>query len=140
MLLEMQTVGAGGGYGPAELDLAVWTVVKAGTDAGVVVVGAAGNGNQNLDSLSYVPYMNRGDSGAILVGAGSSDADHDKLWFSSYGSRVDVQGWGENVFTLGYGLFTSYGGDDRQSYTNDFGGTSSASPFIASACLLLAAN
>lgn len=137
VLLEMQTTGAGGNYGPAELDLAVWTVVKVGTDAGVVVVGAAGNGNQNLDGGAYTDYMNRGDSGAILVGAGSANTGHHKLSFSTYGSRIDVQGWGESVFTLGYGSYAKYGGDDRQTYTSGFNGTSSASPFVASACAAL---
>lgn len=137
VLLEMQTVGAGGDYGPAELDMAVWTVVKNGTDAGVIVVGAAGNGNQNLDSPAYAGYMGRGDSGAIIVGAGSSSTTHAKLGFSTYGSRVNVQGWGQNVFTLGYGAFAQYGGDPNQRYTQAFNGTSSASPFIASACVSL---
>ncbi len=137
VLLEMQTNGAGGGYGPAELDLAVWTVVKNGADAGIIVVGAAGNGNQNLDSSPYVPYMNRGDSGAIIVGAGSSTASHNKLSFSTYGSRVNVQGWGENVFTLGYGSYAQHGGDKKQRYTAGFSGTSSASPFIAAAAASL---
>ena len=137
VLLEMQTTGAGGGYGPAELNMAVWTVVKAGTDAGVVVVGAAGNGNQNLDGSAYNDYMNRGDSGAILVGAGSPNTSHSKLSFSTYGSRIDLQGWGQSVFTLGYGGYAKYGGDDRQTYTSSFSGTSSASPFVASACVIL---
>jgi len=137
VLLEMQTNGAGGGYGPAELDNAVWTVVKNGTDAGVVVVAAAGNGNQNLDSSPYIPYMNRGDSGAIIVGAGSSNTAHNKLSFSTYGSRVNVQGWGENVFTLGYGSYAQHGGDKKQRYTAGFSGTSSASPFVAAAAASL---
>ena len=137
VLLEMQTTGAGGGYGPAELDPAVWTVVKNGADAGVIVVGAAGNGNQNLDSTAYQEYMNRGDSGAIIVGAGSSTTAHNKLSFSTYGSRVNVQGWGQNVFTLGYGGYAEYGGDKNQRYTSSFSGTSSASPFVASACVSL---
>ncbi len=137
VLLEMQTTGAGGGYAPADYDPAVWTVVKAGTDAGVIVVAAAGNGNQDLDSLNYQSYMNRGDSGAIIVGAGSADTNHDKLSFSTYGSRVNVQGWGESVFTLGYGGYAEYGGDKNQRYTSTFNGTSSASPFVASACVSL---
>jgi len=137
VLLEMQTQYYGDNYGPAELDPAVWTVVNAGTDAGVVVVGAAGNGNQNLDSGTYQEYLDRGDSGAIIVGAGSSNTSHNKLGFSTYGSRVNVQGWGENVFTLGYGWYAAYGGDPLQYYTNGFSGTSSASPFVASACVAL---
>lgn len=137
VLLEMQTVAFGNNYGPAELDPSIRLVCKLGVDAGVVVVGAAGNGNQNLDSSTYQSYMNAGDSGAILVGAGAPSTSHDKLSFSTYGSRINVQGWGESVFTLGYGTFAAYGGDKKQRYTAVFNGTSSASPFIASSCAVL---
>lgn len=137
VLLEMQANGAGGGFGPAELDPVVHNLCSAATAAGVVVVGAAGNGNQDLDGAAYAPYMSWADSGAIIVGAGSSDTDHDKLSFSTYGTRVDVQGWGEDVFTLGYGAFAQYGGDKDQRYTDSFNGTSSASPFIAAVCALM---
>ncbi len=133
VLLEMQD-GLGA---PAEVDPAVWTVVKTGTDAGVVVVGAAGNGNQNLDSAAYSGYAALGDSGAIIVGAGSADSTHSKLSFSTYGTRVNVQGWGTGVFSLGYGSFAAYGGDKNQYYLADFSGTSSASPFVASACVAI---
>lgn len=137
VLLEMQTVGAGNNYGPAELNFSIHAICKVGTAAGVVVVGAAGNGNENLDESIYSTYMGWGDSGAIIVGAGSSSSSHDKLSFSTYGSRVNVQGWGQSVFTLGYGGFAQYGGDKNQRYTSSFSGTSSASPFIASACAAL---
>jgi MYXO-CTERM domain-containing protein len=139
VLLEMQA-GArpNGGYGPAELSPNVWTVVEAGTAAGVVVVGAAGNGAEDLDSTWYqTNYMNWGDSGAILVGAGTSDANHDTMYFSTYGARVDVQGWGENVFTLGYGAYAMLGADPDQAYTNSFSGTSSASPIVTGAAVLI---
>ncbi|MCA9752080.1 MAG: S8 family peptidase [Gemmatimonadetes bacterium] len=139
VLLEMQTVGLGGGYGPAELDLGVWTAVKVGTDAGVVVVGAAGNGNQNLDSATYASYLARGDSGAILVGAGSANTNHDKLSFSTYGARVDVQAWGTAVTTTGYGTVQYNGSDEDQWYTNGFNGTSSASSLTAPSCAVIQA-
>jgi subtilisin family serine protease len=133
VVLEMQTSTQGpGNYGPAELDINVWVVTKLGTDAGVIVVAAAGNGNQNLDSSPYEGYMSLADSGAIIVGAGTSNVAHDKLSFSTYGSRVNVQGWGQDVFTLGYGSYAEIDGDPRQRYTATFGGTSSATPFVAS--------
>lgn len=137
VLLEMQSSAIGGVYGPAELDANVHALVSVGTAAGVVVVGAAGNGAADLDAAAYATYQAWGDSGAILVGAGSASAAHSKLPFSTYGSRVSLQGWGENVFTLGYGAFAQYGGDPDQAYTSGFNGTSSASPFVASACVLL---
>lgn len=133
VLLEMQTVGLGGGFAPAEVDPAVWTITRVATDLGICVVAAAGNGNQNLDSSAYAGYRSRGDSGAIIVGAGSADERRDKLTFSTYGSRVDLQAWGEDVFTAGYGSYAAMGGDPDQSYTHRFSGTSSASPMIAAA-------
>ncbi len=140
IVLEMQTDDYGpnpGDYGPAELDSAVFQAVQLATDAGVVVIAAAGNGGQDLDDPIYDFWRNRGDSGAILVGAGSPDLAHDALAFSSFGSRVDVQGWGENVFSAGYGDFALLGGDDHQSYTAAFGGTSSATAMVAGVAALV---
>ncbi|MEQ8846102.1 MAG: S8 family serine peptidase [Phycisphaerales bacterium] len=137
VLLEMQTFGPGGDFAPAELDPSVWLVTGVGTDRGVTVVAAAGNGDQDLDSAPYAEYRGRGDSGAIIVGAGRSTGSRSKMSFSTFGSRVNVQAWGENVFTTGYGDFIVVGGDARQSYTQRFAGTSSASPIVASAVVSL---
>ena len=137
VLLEMQDFGPGGNYGPAELEPMLWTVTRLGVDRGVCVVAAAGNGNQDLDSGPYAEYRSRGDSGAIIVGAGSSDGRRNKLGFSTYGTRVNVQAWGESVFTAGYGDFIRVGGDADQSYTSFFSGTSSASPIVAAAAVSL---
>lgn len=142
VILEMQALQAGqpdGAYGPAELDRAVWEISRAATDAGVIVVGAAGNGAQDLDSGTYATYRSWGDSGAILAGAGSPDRGHDALWFSTFGAAVDVQGWGSEITTLGYGDYGQYGGtaDLRQYYTAAFGGTSGATPIVASAAAIV---
>ena len=139
VLLEMQAVvRPGGAYGPAEVNPNVWIVVEAGTAGGVVVVSAAGNGAEDLDSTWYQEnYLPWGDSGAIMVGAGTSDTNHDTLSFSTYGARVDVQGWGHNVFTLGYGYYALLGNDPDQAYTSTFGGTSGASPIVTGAAVLI---
>lgn len=137
VLLEMQVTGPGGDYGPAELDPDVWDAVRLAVDAGVVVVAAAGNGSQNLDSSAYSDYRSWGDSGAIIVGAGSASSSHDRLYFSTYGARVDVQGFGESVFTTGYGGYAELGGDKNQRYTSYFSGTSSASPIVTAAATLV---
>lgn len=131
ILLEMQTTGAGGGYVPAEYSSAVWNKTKIATDSGIIVVAAAGNGNQDLDGSAYTAYRARGDSGAIIVGAGSATTAHSKVSYSTYGARVNVQAWGESVATTGYGTYARYGNDDRQSYRSDFNGTSSASACVA---------
>jgi len=119
-------------YWSAEYD-----AIRAATAKGIVVVEAAGNGGQNLDHSRYNNRFNRSvrDSGAILVGGGSSSRRSPMCW-TNYGSRVDLQGWGQNVMTTGYGnksRFRINGSDDDQWYTDGFSGTSSASPVVAGA-------
>lgn len=141
VLLEMQTsAGFVLNFVPAEFDPAVFTVVKVGTDAGVCVVAPAGNGSQDLDSPTFDAYNAMGDSGAILVGAGSADNSHSMLPFSTFGSRVDVQSFGQNVFTLGFGDFAQFGGEPEQAYTANFNGTSSAAALITGVCIRLQAH
>lgn len=139
VMLEMQTYGRSRQYVPAEYDNAVWTATKVCTDAGVIVVAAAGNGAANLDSSGYLAYRTRGDSGAIIVGAGTAGSNglHNRESYSTYGSRVNVQGWGSSVFTLGYGDYAAVGGDRNQYYTSAFSGTSSATPTVTGCVLLL---
>lgn len=137
IIYEMQTFGVNDEYIPAEYEVLVWDLTKAASDAGIVIVAAAGNGSGNLDSPFYNSYMNRGDSGAIIVGAGSNNNQHVKLDFSTYGERVDVQGWGQGVFTTAYGDYAMFINDIKQSYTSVFNGTSSATPIVASCVIVL---
>ncbi|RZJ74494.1 MAG: T9SS type A sorting domain-containing protein [Flavobacterium sp.] len=136
IVYEMQATGAQGEYGPAEYNNVIWDLTKAASDAGVIVVAAAGNGAEDLDSFEYIPYMNRGNSGAIIVGAGSSNIGRNRLNYSTYGTRVDVQGWGQGVYTSGYGDAVTIAGDFNQRYTW-FSGTSSATPIVASCAVVL---
>eukprot|EP01065_Artemidia_motanka_P026914 TRINITY_DN32153_c0_g1_i1.p1 TRINITY_DN32153_c0_g1~~TRINITY_DN32153_c0_g1_i1.p1 ORF type:complete len:505 (+),score=158.58 TRINITY_DN32153_c0_g1_i1:81-1595(+) len=138
ILYEMQTTCLGSvNYVPAECDNSVWLATRTAADAGVVVVAAAGNGNADLDSSTYSSYMSRGDSGAIIVGAGEAKASHPKASFSTYGSRVDVHGWGDwSVMTTGYGdcrFDTGLPYGEARYYTGTFSGTSSASALVSSA-------
>jgi len=81
------------------------------------------------------------DSGSILVGAGAPPlgtprADRSRLRYSNYGTCVDVQGWGQEVVTTGYGCMQG-GPDEDKWYMGDFGGTSAASAMIAGALACL---
>lgn len=136
VVYEMQAYGQEGGFVPAEYDQVVWDLTKAASDAGVIIVAAAGNGNVDLNSPYYYDYNNRGNSGAIIVGAGSPDNGHNRLQFSTYGDRVDLQGWGSGVYTTGYGDII-IGSDMNQAYTSGFSGTSSATPIVASCVVVL---
>jgi len=138
MIIEQQYWACGGNqFGPLEVLQSVFDAIAIATAKGIVVVAAAGNGGINLDSQACGGLFDRTvrDSWAIIVGAGSS-TDHSRLNFSSYGSRVDVQGWGQAVATTGYGdAFNP--GDIRQRYTNTFSGTSSATPIVAGTILAI---
>jgi hypothetical protein len=133
LLVEQQAVGPHGGtfYVPAEWDPAVYDAIRVVTQAGVIVVEAAGNGGENLDDAAFNGRFDRSkfDSDAIIVGAGSQA--HARSPFSSYGSRVDLQGWGCCVVTTGYGDL--FGSSRVTFYTRAFAGTSSASAMVAAA-------
>jgi hypothetical protein len=58
--------------------------------------------------------------------------------FTTYGSRVNLQGWGAGLATLGYGFPVPNAPDDeRQTYTQWFTGTSSATPLVTASVLLI---
>lgn len=142
LIIELHARGPRGRYLPVEYWDDVYDVVAHATGRGVIVVAAAGNGGENLDHKAYKGKLTRSvrDSGAILVGAGAPArqgfVDRSRLWFSNYGSRLDVQGWGRKVATLDYGDLQNCDATDRK-YTDEFGGTSSATPVVAGAVLTL---
>ena len=143
ILIEQQFFVCGGGsFGPSEAISSVFDATQTAVANGFVVVAAAGNGNVNLDDQAACGDMfdrTVRDSGAIIVGAGlppASGSDRQREGFSTYGSRVDVQGWGSGVMTTGYGFSYSDADDPANPnswYTHFFSGTSSASPIVAGA-------
>jgi hypothetical protein len=142
LLIELHSIGPRGRYLPMEFWEDVFEVIQIASARGVVIVEAAGNGAEDLDHEAYKGKFDRRtrDSGAIMVGAGAPAVegwtDRSRLDFSNYGSRVDVQGWGRMVATLDYGDLQGCDAA-RRKYTNTFAGTSSASPIVAGAALLV---
>lgn len=141
LLLEAQAALYGYSNVPVEIEPAVFDVIRLATALGIVVVQAAGNGGVDLDTVvnpAGEQIFNRAsadfkDSGAIIVGAGSSLAPHTRLGFSCFGSRIDCYGWGENVNTLS----TNSTGTTTNLYTTTFNGTSSASPIVTGAAIAI---
>lgn len=141
LLIEQHVHGPQGEWLPMEYYQECLDAISRAASQGIVVVEAAGNGGMNLDDARYGGRFNR-DSGALMVGAGNGGGNNDRASFSNYGTPVDVQGWGENVVTLGYGENAArqrvppwYIGDVTRQYTPRFSGTSSASPIVAGAVL-----
>lgn len=136
------------GLVPIEWFEPYYFMVQLASGLGITIVEAAGNGQQNLDAPEYntgshTPFLPGNSSGAIIVGAGSAgvarsgtDSARSRLWYSNYGSRIDVQGNGERIYTTGYGSLYATEGINR-FYTDDFGGTSGASPIVVGAVALM---
>lgn len=134
VLYEMQTICEHQAYVPADYEMHIWEATRALTDAGIIVIMAAGNGGVDLDLPAYKSYRQRYDNNSIRVGAGSPYTLN-RLPFSTHGSPIHVQAWGEDVATAGYGdLFRS---DDNHTYTANFSGTSSASALVAGAAAVI---
>ena len=116
---------------PAESDQADFDAIQTITANGYIVVNSASNGSISLDDPYYggMYDLNVRDSGALLIGA--IDPGGAPTCWTNYGSRVDAHAWGSAVYSAGYGDLFTGGGDTRQYYTSDFGGTSSACPIVS---------
>lgn len=130
---------------PPEWEQAVFDAIQRAVAKGIVVIEPAGNGGlkgnkakgASLDSPELGGAFDRKkrDSGAIIVG-GAVPLDASKAPTSNFGSRLDVQGYGLYVTTLGYGdLFGA--GIPLQSYTAIFSGTSSATPCVTGVAAII---
>jgi len=152
------------GYIPVEWWPCDMAAVMYATSLGMIVIAAAGNGQQNLDDRIYddnpsAPYgpfppwwvnpfrRDPIDTRSVLVGAGlppdnthcsSVGPDRSKIDLSNFGTPVDTQGWGMEVTTCGFnGDLTPLGTPEVKRYTRRFNGTSSAAAMIAGAVCCL---
>ena len=122
---------------PIEWTQANFDAIKMLGNLGIVVMETGGNGSEDLDSAPMQGRFDRAvrDSGAIIGGAGSATTLA-ALNFSSHGTRVDLQGWGEHITTTGSGG-NLFGGTApamlTRRYTRSFSGTSGAGPIVVNA-------
>jgi len=138
---------------PAELDNLAFTAIRLASGNGIIVVEAAGNGSLNLATFPMLDRTNVlfEDSGAILVGGGTSTVPHGRAGSTNYGARIDCYAWAENVATASSadrpdhgeldrnGMSAVAGTLDTQRYTKLFGGTSAAAAIVAGATVLVQA-
>lgn len=122
---------------PVEVHLPDYQAIRVAAAAGRIVIEAAGNGGQDLDSAPYrnglphAPFRAQNASGAIIIGSGSAGPSPTRLAHSNFGHCVELFAWGEDITTCGYGDLYSAGGHD-ETLTARFGGTSGASAIVAS--------
>ena len=160
--LEVQAALTPGGHDYVAIQYwdDVGSAIRAAVARGICVVEAAANQGVDFDAAPFAGSGLQRDYGAIVVGAGSPPTNHygaatmlqlpqiqplgrmgaprSRMFFSNYGSGiVNLQGWGYNVATLGYG--DAQGGGQNRWYTLRFAGTSSATPCVTGAVALVQA-
>jgi len=101
-------------YGSSGNAITSETVINTAENNGALMIGAAGNSNQN-----QVFYPAAYDA---VFAVGATDANDKKAGYSNYGSEIDVMAPGSNIYCPSAGSNSSY---------RAFWGTSMACPMVA---------
>ncbi len=105
---------------------------------GIPILWAAGNGDESVSRDGYA-------SNPDVIAVAASTSAETRAWYSDYGPEISVcapssgstSAGHRRIFTTdrrgaaGYNHGSSSLGDTAGDYTNDFGGTSSATPLVA---------
>jgi subtilisin family serine protease len=97
--------------------------IKAFTDAGGIVITAAGNGG--VDATSTYP-CNLSQTNTQVICVAAHDANNQLTIFSNYGNSVNISAPGENIWST-----------IKSNTYDNMRGTSMASPHVAGAFSLL---
>lgn len=132
------------------------TVTKLVTEGrngkGIIILFAAGNGEESIETDGFASNPN-------VFAIGATNAGGNRAYYSDFGKSLDFMapscdysnnGYGDlmdGIWTIdntgkdGYNTGKASLGDSKGNYTNDFGGTSSACPLAAGITgLVLSAN
>merc|ERR1711904_626135 len=109
--------------GPGSIGF-VSAAIQSATDAGVIVVVAAGN--ENDDACSYSPA-----SATAAVTVGATTSSDGRAWYSNYGSCLDIFAPGSQITSAGH---------ESNSTLATLSGTSMATPHVAGAAALMLQN
>ncbi|MBX3059729.1 MAG: S8 family serine peptidase [Anaerolineae bacterium] len=142
ILLEMQTDGGL----PIEYYAHMHWLIRQAVAEQIVVIEAAGNGNNNLGHLLDTAVNNQGsqvwnpagpyfDSGAVLVAAAAfANGQYTPTATTGRGRRVDCFAWGAGVATT---TLKAANPEWSNLYTNGFDGTSAAAAIVAGTAVAL---
>lgn len=127
-----------------------YCVTKGRGGKGIPVFWAAGNGHECIEQANGEPRDGYADNPEVMAIAAST-SDETIAWYSDFGKRIwvcapssgDDNAGQKRIFTVdrrgagGYNTGNVAHGDAAGNYTNDFGGTSSATPLVAGIAALI---
>lgn len=128
--------------GPLTLAALENSIANGRDGLGNIYIWAGGNGRRSNDNVNYDGYANS----RYTIAVGAIDHNGVQSWYSEPGASLLISahsdgGPGSGIVTTDLTGASGYNGLGDTSYTNSFGGTSSASPLAAGVvALMLEAN
>ena len=121
-------------HAPRDLPQADWDAIRVASIKGIHYTYSAGNTSTDIDNepLFYGRWApTAASSGGYIVGATEAINPVRINWSNFGATHVISNGWGQRIYTMGYGSLFAPNNDPRQYYTAIFGGTSSTASQLA---------